>query len=322
MALRCLCGLMLVLAAAYGQAQNYPARPISLVVPFAPGGPMDTQGRPLAAAMSKHLGQPVLIENIGGAGGTIGVARAAKAAPDGYTILMYHIGMATSPALYRKLDFDPLTDFDYVGLAFYGANVLVARSAFPSRSFADLVAYVRANKERVTVAHAGVGSVAQLSALLFMNALQTNLTQVGYKSTGQAMNDVVGGRVDLLFDSLSTATVQIKAGKLVAYGVTTRARQSVLPDVPTLEELGLQNFEMANWVALYAPRNTARPALERLVAALQGALRDPELKAILARLGNEPVTQELATPAALAAHLRAEIAKWTPVIKKAGIYAN
>jgi tripartite-type tricarboxylate transporter receptor subunit TctC len=302
-------------------AQQYPARPITLIVPFAPGGPVDTLARPVAASMAKALKQAVVIENVGGAGGNIGVARGAKAAPDGYTLLIHHMGMATSPALYKKLDFNPLNDFEYIGLVGDSTSMLLARRDFPARNLKEFVAYVKANKDKLSFASTGPAG-GPPCALLFMNAIQTELLEVVFKSSALGMNELVAGRVDMMCDSVLTATPHIKAGKVKAIGATSKYRSSALPDVPTLDEQGLPGFELVNWMGIYAPRNTPRPVVDRLAAALQAALRDPELLAILERLHFKVAAPEQATPAGLAQRLKSEIARWGPILKNVAIQSN
>jgi len=313
---------VLALLAGSAQAQNYPTKPIMMVVPFSAGGPTDTLGRTIAQAMTTALKQTVIIENVGGAGGNIGIDRVAKARADGYTILLHHIGMSTSPALYRKLAYNPLTDFEYIGLVADVPMTLIAKEKFPAKDFKELLAYVKANKDKVTLANAGLGAASHLCGLLFMSAIETDLTTVPYKGTAPAMNDILGGQVDIMCDQTTNTTNQIKNGKVKVYAVTSKARVPSLKDVPTLQELGLKGFEVAVWHGIYAPKGTPKPALDALVAALQFALKDANVKLRLADLGTEPVAQERATPQALQAHLKAEIEKWGPVIKKAGQYAD
>lgn len=303
-------------------AQGYPTRPITMIVPFAAGGPADGLSRTVAGAMGKHLKQTIVIENVGGASGNIGVARGAKATPDGYTILYNNIAMATAPLLYRNLDFNPLNDFEYISLIGASPNVLIARGDFPATTFKELLAYVKANQDKLTIADSGPGGPSNLCALLFMAATGTRLTSVPYKGTAPAMNDLLGKQVDLLCDAAATATPQIKAGRVKAFGITGRSRLAYLPDLPTLDEQGLRGFEMMVWNALYAPKKTPQPVIDRLVSALQASLSDPNLLAYLDKAGSQAVSREQATPAVLQAHLKAEIDKWGPLIKKAGIVAN
>ncbi|MFM9972650.1 MAG: tripartite tricarboxylate transporter substrate binding protein BugD [Burkholderiales bacterium] len=303
-------------------AQNYPTKPVNMVVPFAAGGPTDTLARNLGVAWGKVLKQTVVVENVGGAGGNIGVTRVARAAPDGYTILLHHIGMSTSPALYRKLDYDPLGDFEYVGLVADVPMTLIARGNFPAANFKEFLAYIKANKEKLSYANAGLGAASHLCGLLFMSAIQTDFTTVPYKGTGPAMNDLLGGQVDFMCDQTTNTTGQIRGGKVKVYGVTTLTRVASLADVPTLDEQGMKGFSVGVWHGVYAPKKTPKTVVDTLVTTMQASLRDADLIKNLAQLGTEPVAQNLATPAALQAHLKAEIAKWAPVIKKAGVYAD
>jgi tripartite-type tricarboxylate transporter receptor subunit TctC len=321
-ATRVLTAMLIAIVSAGAGAQTYPAKPVVLIVPFAPGGPLDTVARPLAHALGKPLRQTMVIENVGGAGGNIGVARAARAAPDGYTLLIHHIGMSTSPSLYRKLDYDPLNDFEYIGLVGDSTSMLLARRDFPATDFRSFVAYVKANKDKLTFANTGPGGAIHLCSLLIMNAIQTDVTTVPYKSSGLALNDLVAGRVDMMCDSVSTAATQLKAGKVRVIGATSRYRSAALPDIPTLDEQGLKGFEITNWVGLYAPKKTPRPVIDQLVAALQASLRDTEFTGMLARMDYKVATPEQATPAALGERLKSEIAKWAPIIKRAAIYAD
>ena len=314
-------GVMLGITASAAWAQ-YPTKAITMVVPFAAGGPTDTLGRNLGVAMGKQLKQTIVVENVGGAGGNIGVTRATRAAPDGYTILLHHIGMSTSPALYRKLDYNPLTDFEYIGLVADVPMTLIARGNFPPQDFKEFLAYVKANKNKLTLANAGLGAASHLCGLLFMTAIETDFTTVPYKGTGPAMNDLLGGQVDFMCDQTTNTTGQIQGGRVKAYGVTTKTRVASLPNLMTLDEQGLKGFDVAVWHALYAPKATPKPVVDTLVRALQESLKDQDLKVNLAKLGTEPVAQNQATPEALRNLLKAEIDKWGPIIKKAGQYAD
>ena len=303
-------------------AQDYPSKPIIIVVPAAAGGPTDTLTRVVAAQMSESLKQQILVENAGGAGGTIGVTKAAKARPDGYTLLLYHIGMATAPALYRKLQYDTLNDFDYIGQVADVPMTLIAKKTTPSAGFAEFLAYAKANKDKLTYANAGIGSASFLCGLLFMSAIQTDFTMVPYKGTGPAMNDLVGGQVDFMCDQTTNTVPQIKSANVKVYAVTTRSRLSALPDVPTLDEQGLKGFDLVVWNGLYAPKGTPKPALDKLVAALQAAVQASAFRARLAELGAEPVPVAKATPDSLGALLKSEVDKWGPIIRSRGIFAD
>jgi len=322
---RVLASTLAALALACGtptQAAEYPSKPITIVVPFAAGGPTDTVARLLGQAMGADLKQTMIVENVGGAGGTVGAGRVARADPDGYTLFLHHIGHSTAPALYRKLPYNAVDDFAPIGLVTDVPMTLVARSNFPPKDLKELIAYVKQNKDKVTYANAGMGAASHLCGMLFMSAIDTDLTTVPYKGTGPAMNDLLGGKVDFMCDQTTNTTGQIKAGKIKVYAVTTKKRVPSLPDVPTAAEAGLPNFEVAVWHGLYAPKGTPKAIIERLDAALKVALKDPTLKQRFADLGTEPVAESQATPEALSAHLKAQIALWGPIIKKAGAYAD
>ena len=314
--------LILLLVATTAPAQDYPVKPIVIVVPAAAGGPTDTLTRVLAAAMSEPLKQTVLIDNTGGAGGTIGINKVAKARADGYTLLLYHVGMATSPALYRKLPYDTLNDFDYIGQVADVPMTLIATKKTPSANFAEFLPYAKANKDKLTYATAGIGSASYLCGLLFMSTIQTEFTTIPYKGTGPAMNDLVGGQVDFICDQTTNTVPQIRSGNVKVYGVTTATRLRSLPDVPTLQEQGLAGFDLVVWNGLFAPRGTPKPALDKLVAALQVAVQSPAFRTRLADVGAEPVPVAKATPESLRALLKSEIDKWTPIIRKTGVYAD
>ena len=307
---------------ALAHAQTYPTKTITMIVPFAAGGPTDTVARLVAQSMGTKLKQQIIIENVGGAGGTIGAARVAKAAPDGYTLFLHHIGQSTAPALYRKLSYNAQTDFEPIGLVTDVPMTIVARKDFPAKDFKEFLSYVKANKDKITYANAGVGSASHLCGMLFMTAIGTDLTTVPYKGTGPAMNDLLGGQVDFMCDQTTNTTSQIKSGKIKAYGVTTKARLASMPDLPTLNEAGLPGFEVAVWHGMYAPKGTPKPIIDTLASALQTALKDPNVKQRFNDLGTEPVIDKRATPEALRAHVKAEIERWSPIIAKAGIYAD
>jgi tripartite-type tricarboxylate transporter receptor subunit TctC len=313
---------LLLLLATAAFAQEYPARPIVIVVPGAAGGPSDTLTRQLAAAMGGPLKQTLIIDNSGGAGGTIGINKVAKARPDGYTLLMFHIGMSTSPAFYRKLPYDTLNDFEYIGQVADVPMMLIAKKTMPSANLAEFLTYAKANRDRLTYANAGIGSASYLCGLLLMTTIQADFTTVPYKGTGPAMNDLVGGQVDFMCDQVTNTIPQIKAGNVKVYGVTTAARLRTQPDIPTLDEQGLKGFDLVVWNGLYAPKGTPKPVLDKLTAALQVAVQDPAFRARLADLGAEPVPLAKATPDSLRTLLRSEVDKWTPIIRKTGVYAD
>jgi tripartite-type tricarboxylate transporter receptor subunit TctC len=305
-----------------GAQTDYPNRVITMLVPFAAGGPTDVVARLLAESMTQTLEQQVIVENATGAGGTIAATRVARAKPDGYTLLIHHIGQATSAALYRKLPYDPAKDFAGIGLITDVPMVIVGRPNLPPSNVAELIDYIKANKDKIALANAGLGAVSHLCGMLLQEALGTQMTTVPYKGTGPAMNDIMGSQVDILCDQTTGATRPINAGRVKAYAATTLERLKILPDLPTLDEAGLKGFEVIVWHGLYAPNGTPQPILDKLAGALQTALRSPKVVERFAALGTEPVPQERVTPAALNQHLQAEIAKWKPIIEKAGVYAD
>jgi len=303
-------------------AQEYPNKVITMIVPFTAGGPTDTVARLLSVPMTKALKQQVIVENVGGAGGTIAANRVAKATPDGYTILIHHIGMSTAPALYRKLPYKPLEDFEHIGLINEVPMTLVAKKDFPAKDLKELIAYVKANKDKVNYANAGLGAASHLCGMLFMSAIQTDVTTVPYSGTAPAMNDLLGGQVDFMCDQTTNTTSQIKAEKIKVYGVTSAKRVPSLPNVPTMDEAGLKGFEVSIWHALYGAKGTPKPVIDKLTKALQESLKDATVKQRFADLGSEPVANNRATPEAHRALLKAEIDRWGPIIKKAGVYAD
>jgi len=306
-----------VIAPAHSQA--FPDKPISLVVPFAAGGPTDVVARMIAIPMGKSLGQTVLVENAVGAGGTIASAKVARAAPNGYTIFIHHMGMSTAPALYKKLSFDPLKDFEYIGQVVDVPMTLLARKDFPANTFAELQSYLKANGNKVSLANAGLGAVSHLCGLLFMTQMGVDLNTIPYSGTGPAMNALLGGQVDLLCDQTTQTVPLIKDGRVKVFGVTTLNRLAALPNVPTLAEQGMTGFEVKVWHGMYAPKGTPAPVLEKINAALRVAMQDPVVKQRLTDLSSDVPSADKLTPAGLKTHLESEIAKWGPVIKKAGV---
>lgn len=320
--IKALLAFLLITSAVPADAQDYPNRPITIVVPFAAGGPGDIVGRLLATAMGNHLSQRLLVENVGGAGGTIGTGRVAKAAPDGYTLLLMHVGQATSVTLYRKLPYDPVNDFEPIGLVTDVPMLLVAPPDFPPKDLKELVAHAKAQGDKFLLGNAGVGSASHLCGLLFMHAIGTQTTTVQYRGGGPALIDLMAGRINLWCDPATGPTPHVREGKMKAYAVTTKKRISTLPNIPTADEAGLPGFEVSTWYGLYAPRGTPKAAIDKLAVALQHALKDKTLVERFADLSMEPVEQNQATPEALKAHLNAEVRKWAPIIKAAGVYAD
>src|SRR4051794_34322335 len=317
-------GVLACIAAAprMAAAQAFPTKPITIVVPAAAGGPTDTVARLVAESIARTLGQTVLIENVGGAGGTIGMARVAKAAPDGYTVAVWHIAQATAPALYENLRYDVVNDFDHLGRITDVPMTLVSKSALAANTAKELLDWIRAQNGKVTYGHAGVGSASHLCALVLMKELGLKMEGVGYRGTGPAMNDLIGGQFDIMCDQTTNTTNQIKEGRIKGYAVTTKTKVSSLPDLPTLDSTALPGFEVTAWHAMWAPKGLPKEATDKLVAALQVALKDPKVIQRFADLGTEPVPQNLATPEALKSQITSEVKRWDAVIKAAGVKGN
>jgi len=325
--LKTLAPAALAAAAMFGaHAADFPIKDkvVSIVVPFAAGGPTDRVARDLAEALRKPLGATVVVENAAGAGGTIGANKVAKAQPDGHTILLHHIGMSTQPALYRKLPYKTLEDFEFLGMVNDVPMTLIGRSTLPANNFAELRTWMNANKGKVNLANAGLGAASHLCGLMFMEALQLDMTTVPYKGTGPAMTDLLGGQVDLMCDQTTNTSGQIEAKKVKAFAVTTAKRLSTpaLKDLPTLQEVGLKGFEVTIWHGMYAPKGTPAATLKKLNDALKVALKDPEFVKKQESLGAIVVSDKRIEPAEHKQFVAAEIAKWGPVIKKAGVYAD
>ena len=318
----CIAFALLVFTAVSASAQNYPARTITLIVPFAAGGPSDALARLVAQSMSATLGQQVAIENVTGAGGTLGAAKGAQSRPDGYTMLLAHIGQSASVTLYRKLPYDPVGAFDAIGLIAEVPMVVVGRKDLPPKDIGELIGFIKANKDKVTYGNGGVGSASHFCGLLFMSALQAEMTTVSYRGSGPAMLDVLGGRVDLLCDQTTTTTSHMRSGTIKGYAVTMKSRVPAAPELPTLNESGLRDFDLSVWYGLVAPKGTPKPIADQLSAALRAAISDPTIVKRLGEFGAQPVSQDRATPDAFAAFFRADVAKWAPVIKAAGVYAD
>lgn len=310
-------------SAAVGVAQAaYPEKPITMIVPFAAGGPTDTVARSVAQIMSKSLGQQVIIENVAGAGGTIGVGRAIAGAPDGYTLLLMHIGVSTAPSLYRTLKYDITKDVEPIGLITEVPMTLVAKKDFPPKDMPELLAYLKANKDKVSYANAGIGSASHLCGMLFMSTIGVDLLTVPYKGTGPAMTDLLGGQVDLMCDQTTNTTSQIRGEKIKAYAVTSKSRVASLANLPTMDEAGLKGFSVGVWHGLWAPKGTPKAIVDKVNKAMQDALKDKDVVERFANLGTAPEPLNRQTPDALRAQVVSEIAKWAPIIKKAGVYAD
>jgi tripartite-type tricarboxylate transporter receptor subunit TctC len=304
---------------------DYPDKPITIVVPFAAGGPTDKVARDLAEALRKPLGgQSIIVENVGGAGGTLGATKVAKASNDGYTLLLHHIGISTAPALYRKLPYDTLGDFEYLGMVNEVPMTLIGKPTLPANNFAELMKWMEANKGKINLANAGLGAASHLCGLLFQSTLKIDMQTVPYKGTGPAMTDLLGGQVDLMCDQTTSTTSQIEAGKVKAFAVTTAKRLTTpaLKNLPTLDEAGLKGFNVSVWEGLYAPKGTPKAITDKLNAALRAALKDPEFIKREEALGAVIVTDARLGGAEHKKFVEAEIAKWAPIIKAAGQYAD
>ncbi len=300
-------------------AQTYPDRPITFVVPFAAGGPTDTVTRLIAESMSKTLGQQIVVQNTAGAGGTLGAGEVAVAPADGYTVLMHHIGMSTAPSLYGNLPYNPVEDFKTVGLVTEVPMTIVGRADLQPSTLPELVEYVKANGDKVTYAHAGIGAASQLCGLLFQEAIGTKVTEVPYQGTGPALTDLVGGQVDFMCDQTTNTTEQIKAKAIKAYAITSPERNPALPDLPTTAEAGLPELDVSIWHGLYVPKDTPDEVVQKLTEALKGALADATVQQRFADLGTTTVSDDLSTPQAHSERLQSQIDLWKTTFEAAGV---
>jgi tripartite-type tricarboxylate transporter receptor subunit TctC len=315
---------LVALVPAWAAAQSFPDKPVSLIVPFAAGGPTDKIARDLAQAMGKPLGQTIIVENLGGAGGTIGAAKVARSAADGYTLLVHHIGMATAPALYRKLSYKVPQDFEPLGVINEAPSVLIGNKSLPAGDFAELRKWIDASGSKVTIANAGLGSASQLCGLMLQSTLKARMTPVPYRGTGPAMTDLIGGQVNLLCEQATNAVPQIEAGSVKSFAQTGAVRLPLptLKDLPALSEAGLPGFNVQVWHGLYAPHGTPAPVLAKLNAALRAALKDPQLGKRWQELGIAVVADDRLSPAGHRKFLEAEMARWGKVIKESGQFAD
>lgn len=307
------------------QAQDYPGKPITIIVPFTAGGPTDKVARDFAEAFRKQLGNvSVVIDNSAGAGSSIGVAKAARAAPDGYTLLLTHIGMSTIPSLYRKLSFNVQDDFEYLGMINDVPMTLIARPTLEAKNYSELATWMASQKNGVNLGNAGLGSASHLCGLMFQDATNTQMVTIPYGGTAPAIADLLGGQIDLLCDQTTNTTAQIAGKKVKAYAVTTpeRLEGEVYKDVPTLAESGLKDFNVTIWHGLYAPKGTPQAVLTKVNDALKAALQDPEFIQRQKDLGAVVATDNRVNPADHKAFVASEIDKWGTVIKAAGQYAD
>ncbi len=306
-------------------AQGFPTKPISIVVPFSAGGPTDRVARDLAEALRKPLGGvSILVDNVAGAGSSIGSNKVAKAAPDGYTLLLNHIGMSTMPALYRTLPFKVENDFEYLGLVNDVPMTVIGRPTLPAKNYKELVTWLGQNKGKINLGNAGLGAASHLCGLMFQSALQIDMTTVPYKGTAPAMTDLMGGQIDLMCDQTTNTTQQIEGKKVIGYAVTSSKPLTTpaLKDLPTLQSVGLKDFEVSIWHGLYAPKGTPADVQAKVNAALKVALKDPDFIKKQEALGAVVVADKRVEPAEHKKFVAAEIAKWGPVIKAAGVYAD
>ncbi|TAI60134.1 tripartite tricarboxylate transporter substrate-binding protein [Bradyrhizobium sp. Leo170] len=313
---------VLAMVSSVASAQTYPARPITLLVPFAAGGPTDTVARMTAQSMSKLLGQTIVVENATGAGGTIATARAARAEPDGYTLLVHHIGISTAATLYRKLPYDTKTAFAPIGLVTNAPMTIIARPDLPPNNLAELITYIKTNGDKMTFGNAGLGAASHLCGMLFMTAIDKQVLTVPYKGNAPVMNDLIAKQIDLTCDQTTNTTGPIASKLVKSYAITTKSGLASMPDLPTADEAGLKGFEVGAWHGLYAPKGTPDEIVRKLSKTLQEALRDPDLVKRFNEINTEPVAQDEATPEALKVKLVSEVDRWKPIIEAAGQFAD
>ena len=318
-----LAGAMAVFSGVLPAAADYPDKPITIIVPFAAGGPTDIVARIVTEHMAKTLGQAVVVENVAGAGGTTGIARGAQAKPDGYTIMMGHMGThGAAPALYPALKYDPTKDFAPIGLAAGTPILIVVKKNFPAQDLKGFIEHVKANQDKVNEGHAGVGSVSFTTCTLLQSLIQTKTARVAYRGTGPVLNDLVGGQIDFACDQIVNLVSQIQAGSIRALAIATEQRSDALKDVPTTKEAGLPDFQVSAWNAVFAPKGTPPEVVAKLNAALVKALDDEGTRKRLMDLGSVIPDAAGRSPEALQKLVESEVARWTPVLKAAGVTAN
>jgi tripartite-type tricarboxylate transporter receptor subunit TctC len=310
--------LSTLFSAGAAQAADYPDHTINMVVPFSAGGPTDNVARSLAEAMRPILGQTVVVENKAGAGGTIGTSQVARAKPDGYNFLLMHIGFSTAPSLYKDPGYNPTSSFQPIGLVVDVPMTIIARSDFPPNNIKELVEYLKANKDKVSLANAGIGAASHLCGTMFTNGIGVDLLTIPYKGTGPAMNDLLGKQVDVMCDQTTNTTQHIKAGTVKAYAVTSKERVPTLPDLPTMQEAGFKDFEVGIWHGMWVPKGTPKPVVDKLVSALQAGMANPDFQKRMAGLGATVLTSE-ANPEALAKKVNQQVPQWAELFKKAGL---
>ncbi len=308
-------------SAVQAQAAYPSARPVNMLVPFAAGGPTDNVARALAEAMRVPLGQTVVVENKGGAGGTVGIAQVARAKPDGYTVLLMHIGFTTSPSLYKNPGYHPTDSFEPIGLVVDVPMTIVARSDLPPNNIKELVDYLKSNKDKLSLANAGIGAASHLCGTMLTQALGIDLLAIPYKGTAPAMNDLLGKQVDVMCDQTTNTTQQINAKMVKAYAVTSPQRVPTLPDLPTMQESGFKDFEVGIWHGMWVPKGTPKEVRDQLVKALQAGMASPDFKKRMDGLGATVMTTE-ANPEALGKKVAQQLPQWKEVFKKAGVEAQ
>ena len=320
--LAALAALALAAVPASAQPQPFPQRAVTLVVPFAAGGPVDVVARILAEPMRKSLGQAVVVENTTGAGGSLGVGRVARATPDGYTLSIGHWSTHVVNGAVYPLNYDLLKDLEPIAMVGGNPMIVVSKPALPAANLKELVAWVKTNQDKVNVGTAGAGSSTHIAGIYFQNEVGAKLAFIPYKGTGPAMQDLIGGQIDMMVDQLSNSLPQVRGGKIKGYAITAKERSPAAPEIPTVDEAGLPGLHIAIWYGLWAPKGTPKDVVARLNAAVVAALADGPTREKLAALGMELVSRERQAPEALGAHQKAEIEKWWPIIKAAGIKVN
>ncbi len=308
-------------ATTIAHAADFPSRSINMIVPFAAGGPTDNVARSLGEAMREPLGQTVVVENKGGAGGSIGTSQVARAKPDGYNILLMQIGFSTAPSLYKNPGYDPLTSFQPIGLVVDVPMTIIARSDFPPNNIEELVTYLKDNAEKINLANAGIGAASHLCGTMLLNALGVDMVTVPYSGTAPAMNDLLGKQVDVMCDQTTNTTQHIKAGTVKAYAVTSKQRVPTLPDLPTMQEAGFKDFEVGIWHGMWAPKDTPKDVTDKLVHALQVGMADENFKKRMAGLGATVLADE-ANPEALTKKVEQQVPQWADLFKKSGVQAQ
>jgi len=304
------------------KGQAYPSRPITIIVPFAAGGPTDTLARVLANRMHQSLGQTIIIENVTGASGTLGVARVVRSAPDGYTVSIGHLGTHVFNGAIFPLTFDLVNDLEPVAMVSSNPMMIVSKNAVPAKNLKELIAWIKANDGKLSAGTAGAGSGSHIAGVYFEQLIGTKLQFVPYRGTGPALIDLIGGQIDLIVDQASNSLPQVKAGKIRAYGITADKRLPTAPEVPTVDEAGLPGFYVALWSGLWVPKGTPKDIIAKLNQAVVEALADPAVRKHFADVGLEAPPRDKQTSEALAVHQRAEVKKWWPIIKAANIKLN